>query len=134
MAPAGIVKRARPEHADLTGGRQPRYPRAAVIPTETAVFRLTLARPRAYAPTVGSEGMPMGEIEDAAQRLQAALDRLEQAIEARAAADASGRDDQPAVHEALEATRAENAALQRVVETVATRLDATIDRLKAAGA
>jgi chromosome segregation ATPase len=76
----------------------------------------------------------MGEIEDAAQRLQAALDRLEQAIEARVATDADAEDDRPAVREALEATRAENAALQRVVETVATRLDATIDRLKAAGA
>lgn len=70
----------------------------------------------------------MSEIEDAARRLQAALDRLEQAIEARGGAE---RPDDGAVREALDATRTENAALQRVAETVATRLDGTIDRLKA---
>lgn len=71
----------------------------------------------------------MSEIEDAARRLQAALDRLEQAIEARGGGEPA---DDRAVHEALEATRAENAALQRVAETVASRLDGTIGRLKAA--
>lgn len=67
--------------------------------------------------------MPTGELEQATRRLQTALDRLEQAIDAR---DGSGED----LHSALEAAQRENAALRDLTDTVAGRLDTTIARLK----
>lgn len=67
--------------------------------------------------------MPTGELEQATRRLQTALDRLEQAIDAR---DGSGED----LRSALEAAQRENAALRDLTDTVAGRLDTTIARLK----
>lgn len=66
----------------------------------------------------------MSQLEEAAKRLQAALDRLEHAVETGAGSGDA------ALREALERARSENEALQDVAETVADRLDATIDRLK----
>ena len=66
----------------------------------------------------------MAQLEQAAKRLQAALDTLERVVESRG----SGEDE---VHRALEAARRENTALQETAQMVAQRLDKTIDRLKA---
>ena len=69
----------------------------------------------------------MADLDQAAQRLQAALDRLEQAIDARA----EGGGDDGDLREALESARAENDRLKQVADTVAGRLDDTIARLQA---
>ena len=69
----------------------------------------------------------MAELDQAARRLQAALDRLEQAIDARAT-DAAG---DAQLRKALDSARAENDRLKQIAETVAGRLDGTITRLKA---
>lgn len=67
--------------------------------------------------------MPTGELEQATQRLQTALDRLEKAVESRDGGD---------VRAALDAAQLENAALRDLTQTVAGRLDSTISRLKTA--
>jgi len=69
--------------------------------------------------------MPTEELEQATQRLQTALDRLEKAVESR---DGGGGD----VRAALDAAQRENAALRDLTQTVAGRLDSTISRLKTA--
>lgn len=68
----------------------------------------------------------MSQLDQATKRLEAALERLEQALE-RKSADGEGRE----LRSALQAARKENAALQEVARTVASRLDGTIARLKA---
>ena len=68
----------------------------------------------------------MTQLTQTAKRLQAALDRLERAIEARA----EGADESE-LRSALTAARKENGALQDTANTVAARLDSTIGRLKA---
>jgi len=68
--------------------------------------------------------MPTEELEQATQRLQTALDRLEKAVESRG----GGGD----VRAALDAAQRENAALRDLTQTVAGRLDSTISRLKTA--
>lgn len=66
----------------------------------------------------------MANLHQATERLQAALDRLEQAVgEEPAKAGQSLR-------AALDSARRENAQLQKVARTVADRLDTTIARLK----
>ncbi len=65
----------------------------------------------------------MARLDQAAKRVQAALDRLEQAVEGRGGAAAQRK--------ALESARSETAAMQEIAGTVATRLDSTITRLKA---
>ncbi len=67
----------------------------------------------------------MAELHRAAERLQAALDRIERAVERDGPAQAP--DDLQA---ALRSARSENAQLQELARTVADRLDGTIDRLK----
>lgn len=67
--------------------------------------------------------MPTGELEKATQRLQAALERLERAVDTRGGAGTELRG-------ALDAARRENAALRDLTESVAVRLDSTIARLK----
>lgn len=69
--------------------------------------------------------MPTGELEQATQRLQTALDRLEKAVESRDGGDGD-------VRAALDAAQRENAALRDLTQTVAGRLDSTISRLKTA--
>jgi chemotaxis regulatin CheY-phosphate phosphatase CheZ len=66
----------------------------------------------------------MSQLEEATKRLQAALDRLEYAVESGAGANDA------VLRQALDQARSENEALQDVADTVADRLDATIDRLK----
>jgi hypothetical protein len=61
--------------------------------------------------------------------LQAALDRLEQAVESRAANGADREGDE--LRAALAAAQKQNAALQKAAGSVATRLDVTIAQLKA---
>jgi hypothetical protein len=66
----------------------------------------------------------MANLHQATERLQAALDRLEQAV---------GEEPVNAGHSvrsALDSARRENAKLQKVARTVADRLDTTIARLK----
>ena len=75
----------------------------------------------------------MPRLEDASQRLQVAIDRLEQVVTARAAqpgVKGKGGGDDSALREALDAARRENAQLQQLAGTVSRRLDATIGRLR----
>ncbi len=68
----------------------------------------------------------MAQLDRAAKRLQSALDKLERVVESRApGAGEAG------LREALAAAQRENSALQDAADTVATRLDKTITRLKA---
>ncbi len=71
----------------------------------------------------------MAQLEQAAKRLQAALDQLEQAVNARAG-NGADREVSAEVRAALASAQQRSAALQKAASTVATRLDATIDRLK----
>ena len=68
----------------------------------------------------------MAQLDQATKQLEAALDRLERALERGPA-----RDEDHELRAALQAAREENAALQEVARTVAVRLDGTIARLKA---
>lgn len=70
----------------------------------------------------------MSRLDEAARRLQSALDRLDRAVVAKAARGGAADDD---VLAALEGTRRENARLQAVTAQATTRLDAAISRLKA---
>ena len=73
----------------------------------------------------------MPRLEDASQRLQVAIDRLEQVVTARAAQPGpKGKGGDSALREALDAARRENAQLQQLAGTVSRRLDATIGRLR----
>jgi hypothetical protein len=69
----------------------------------------------------------MAQLDEAAKRLQGALDRLERIIESRPAGGGSDSD----LRKAVKAARDENKALQKVADNVTKRLDATIDRLQA---
>jgi chromosomal replication initiation ATPase DnaA len=66
----------------------------------------------------------MANLHQATERLQAALDRLEQAVGEEPSTAA------PSLRDALATARRENAQLQKVARTVADRLDTTIARLK----
>ena len=67
----------------------------------------------------------MGDLHRATERLQAALDRLERAVEQGGPAQGAGD-----LRAALSAARHENEQLQEVARSVADRLDGTIARLK----
>ena len=69
----------------------------------------------------------MADLDQATQRLQVALDQLEQAVESRAKGTAA--DGQ--LRKALDSARAENKRLKQVADKVAGRLDDTIARLQA---
>lgn len=71
----------------------------------------------------------MAQLNQAAERLQEALDRLERAVDARVGngADSGGSAE---LRTALAAAQKQNAALQEAASTVATRLDSTIARFK----
>jgi hypothetical protein len=70
----------------------------------------------------------MSRLEQAAQRLQSALDRLDRAVGARAE-QGGGMDAE--LRAALEHTKGENAQLQAATAQAAERLDAAIGRLRA---
>ena len=80
----------------------------------------------------------MSRFEDANNRLLAALERLERAAGERlpAAGDSGARGSGPGnvelddLRQALDASRRANAALRESRDAVASRIDATIDRLK----
>ncbi len=74
----------------------------------------------------------MGHLDEATKRLQGALDRLEQVVEAQAGNSRAPEADAPELRRALQAAQQENAALQAVAGTVAKRLDKSIARLKSA--
>ena len=66
----------------------------------------------------------MADLRQATDRLQAALERLERAVEGDRSEEAAG------LRAALDSAQRENAQLQKVARTVADRLDSTIARLK----
>ena len=66
----------------------------------------------------------MADLHQATERLQAALERLEQAVERDPSSQSAG------LRAALDTAQRENAELQKVARTVADRLDTTIARLK----
>jgi hypothetical protein len=72
----------------------------------------------------------MAQLEQATKRLQAALDRLEQAVESRAT-NGDDRENGDELRAALAVAQKQNAALQKAAGSVATRLDVTIAQLKA---
>jgi uncharacterized protein YukE len=67
----------------------------------------------------------MADLHQATERLQAALDRIERAVERDGSTPAAGD-----LQAALRSARSENAQLQDVARRVADRLDGTIARLK----
>ncbi len=69
----------------------------------------------------------MSRLDQAARRLQSALDRLDRAVVAKTAQGGAADDD---LRAALEGTRRENARLQAVAAQATTRLDAAIGRLR----
>ena len=79
-----------------------------------------------------AEDGTVGHLDEATKRLQGALDRLEQVVEAQAGNSRTPEADSAELRRALQVTRQENAALQAVAGTVANRLDKTIARLKSA--
>lgn len=70
----------------------------------------------------------MSRLDQAAQRLQSALDRLDRAVAARVE-HGGGTDDE--LRAALAHTKGENAKLQAAAGQAAERLDAAIGRLRA---
>jgi hypothetical protein len=70
----------------------------------------------------------MSSLMTALEQLDAALDRLETAVEASVTKNSAERD---RLAEELRALRANHTALQSEARTVSTRLDAAIGRLKA---
>ena len=67
----------------------------------------------------------MAELREATERLQAALEQLEAAVDSNGPARGAGD-----LHAALQSAQRENAQLQDVARNVADRLDSTIDHLK----
>ena len=70
----------------------------------------------------------MSRLDQAAQRLQSALDRLDKAVAARGDQDGATDDE---LRAALAQTKGENARLQATAGQAAERLDAAISRLRA---
>ena len=70
----------------------------------------------------------MSRLMTALEQLDAALDRLEAALEARLEKEAADRE---RLSEELRSLKANHSALQSEARTVSTRLDAAIGRLKA---
>lgn len=73
----------------------------------------------------------MAPLNQATQRLQEALERLERAVDARVGNGADKGDDGE-LRAALTAAQKQNTMLQKTASTVATRLDSTIARFKLA--
>jgi hypothetical protein len=69
----------------------------------------------------------MSRLEQATRRLQSAIDKLDRAVTARAAASGGGDAE---LRAALHQAEQENARLQRVNGQASERLDAAIGRLK----
>jgi hypothetical protein len=74
----------------------------------------------------------MSKIEDAALRLEAAVARLERAIESSGDRPGGGAAESRRLVADLAAAKDDYAALEATTTRVATRLDATIERLNAA--
>ena len=74
----------------------------------------------------------MGRLDEATKRLQGALDRLEQVVEAQAGNLRAPEANAAKLRRALQTARQENASLQSVAGTVTKRLDKTIAQLKTA--
>jgi hypothetical protein len=74
----------------------------------------------------------MSKIEDAALRLEAAVARLEQAVERRGERGLDGAAASRQLVTDLAAAKDDYAALEATTTRVASRLDATIERLSAA--
>ena len=70
----------------------------------------------------------MSRLDQAAQRLQSALDRLDKAVAARGDQDGATDDE---LRAALAQTKGKNARLQATAGQAAERLDAAISRLRA---
>jgi ABC-type transporter Mla subunit MlaD len=72
---------------------------------------------------------PMAELHGVNQRLQAALGRLDSAVESRLELAANQQQVEDLTRK-LEAASAENAELHQTTDTVARRLDDAIDRIR----
>jgi multidrug efflux pump subunit AcrA (membrane-fusion protein) len=92
---------------------------------------------RARAPKLHQEQKRMSRLEDAQKRLDAALRRLDSALQAleaasRTATDSRDRQISSLIAE-LTAIRQERDTLNNVADQAVNRIDAVIDRLRAAG-
>jgi uncharacterized protein YukE len=72
----------------------------------------------------------MAQLEQATQRLQSALDRLDSVVESLAARNSGNGAEE--LRAKLDATQQENVTLQELTGAVAERLDDTIERLQSA--
>ncbi len=70
----------------------------------------------------------MARLDEATERLNAAIERLERALDGRPAGD--GGNDADALRSELAESRDQCVALREVSATATARLDAVIDRLK----
>lgn len=76
------------------------------------------------------KGAP-SRLDDAAERLHSAVDRLERAVETHApSGGGADADTVETLRSALQAAEAENAELKQATDHVAQRLDAAIARLR----
>lgn len=71
----------------------------------------------------------MSRLQEAHERLETAITRLDQAVDKRFT-DVDSQQDATALSEALIAAQSDNTRLQAVTSTLASRLDSTIDRLR----
>ena len=71
----------------------------------------------------------MSRLQEAHERLETAVTRLDQAVEKRFTV-VDTEQDAAALSEELDAVRSDNTRLQAVTSTLASRLDSTIDRLR----
>jgi len=71
----------------------------------------------------------MSRLQEAHERLETAVTRLDQAVEKRFTV-VDSQQDVAALSEELDAARSDNNRLQAVTSTLASRLDSTIDRLR----
>ena len=87
--------------------------------------RLTGSRRKSYlAPLANTDMQESSHLRLSRERLERAVERLEAVLEAGPTAQADAA-------RALAEAEAENAGLKRINQTVSTRLDAAIGRLKA---
>jgi hypothetical protein len=71
----------------------------------------------------------MSRLQEAHERLETAVTRLDQAVDKRFTVVGS-QQDATALSDALDAARSDNTRLHTVTSTLASRLDSTIDRLR----
>lgn len=94
------------------------------------VNQMQWGRADVFEPIGSPEWRFMSAVDDANQRLEAALSRLEAALQQRVGAGAGDAGERQRLEAEMAAVRAQFAALQETSTAVSKRLDAAIGRLK----